>query len=137
MITTSHKRRILDHPTPASPKALPWLIALWDARDRAMAHDAPDPFEGAPEIESLSGPREWGSELLNAGHVELYSGGAWLRHGWREVVLCRACPACEESGRIELDPFLDLVLLHGDSFPGCAASAPCACPAGRGGIECS
>lgn len=48
---------------------------------------------------------------------------------------CQAeCRDCCDTGRVELNPTLDVVLTHPLSFPGCSATAPCRCAKRRGGL---
>lgn len=48
---------------------------------------------------------------------------------------CQAeCGECCDSGRVEINPTLNAVLSHPDSFPGCTATAPCRCAKRWGGL---
>jgi hypothetical protein len=37
------------------------------------------------------------------------------------------CKLCCDTGRVILNPTLNVVLTHPDSFPGCSATGPCKC----------
>lgn len=43
-----------------------------------------------------------------------------------------SCKKCCDSGLIEVNPTLNCILTHPESFPGCSAWMPCKCPRGKG-----
>lgn len=48
---------------------------------------------------------------------------------------CQAkCRECCDSGRVDVNPTLNVVLTHPASYPGCTATGPCRCEKRQGAL---